>query len=340
MTGLSIRKATKEEIPQIIDIQKEIFCGEQSIPEELIGTFLSSHPICWVAEQNGRIVGSISSWEEEKEVHLGRFVVLPRFRGQKIGTKLLNHAVFELFQNGVEIITIEARDSAARMIRAIGGRDIGDAFAFYLGNVTPMVLEKEAYRKCNSIFNHHPHPQSEIHDDKIIAITKASLDQFQDIRAFYHAVIDGIGASQNSVKWKKDIYPSSEFLAESLRSGELFTVEEGGEIIGSMILNHQSNDMYRSCCWPTEASDSEVTVIHALAVHPSHSGKGCARQMVRFAINYARQHLQKAIRLDVLKGNLRAEKLYSGMGFQYLQTLPMFYEDTGWADFQLYEYRL
>ena len=139
MTGLSIRKATKEEIPQIIDIQKEIFCGEQSIPEELIGTFLSSHPICWVAEQNGRIVDSISSWEEEKEVHLGRFVVLPRFRGQKIGTKLLNHAVFELFQNGVEIITIEARDSAARMIRAIGGRDIGDAFAFYLDNVVGCV---------------------------------------------------------------------------------------------------------------------------------------------------------------------------------------------------------
>ena len=336
MTGLSIRKATKEEIPQIIDIQKEIFCGEQSIPEELIGTFLSSHPICWVAEQNGRIVGSISSWEEEKEVHLGRFVVLPRFRGQKIGTKLLNHAVFELFQNGVEIITIEARDSAARMIRAIGGRDIGDAFAFYLGNVTPMVLEKEAYRQIDSLLNHQLHQ----HDDSAIAIRKANSDQFQDIRAFYHAVIDGIGASRNSVKWKKDIYPSSEFLAESLRSGELFTVEEGGEIIGSMILNHQSNDMYRSCCWPTEASDSEVTVIHALAVHPSHSGKGCARQMVRFAINYARQHLQKAIRLDVLKGNLRAEKLYSGMGFQYLQTLPMFYEDTGWADFQLYEYRL
>ena len=66
MADLNIRKATEEEIPQIIDIQKEIFCGEQSIPEKLIGTFLSSHPSCWVAEQNDRIVGSISSWEEEK----------------------------------------------------------------------------------------------------------------------------------------------------------------------------------------------------------------------------------------------------------------------------------
>jgi ribosomal protein S18 acetylase RimI-like enzyme len=336
MTDLSIRKATEEEIPLIIDIQKEIFCGEQNIPEDLIGTFLSSQPICWIAEQNGRIIGSISSWEEKGEVHLGRFVVLPQFRGQKAGTKLLNHAVLELFQNGVEVIYVEARDSAARMIRAIGGRDTGEAFEFYLGNVTPMVLEKGAYRQGDTSFNHQPHK----HDDSVISIRKANLDQFQDVRAFYHAVIDGIGDAQNSVKWKKDIYPSPEFLAESLNNGELFVAEESGKIIGAMILNHQGNDMYREYCWPTEAGDLEVTVIHALGVHPSFGGKGCAKQMVQFAIDYSRQQQQKAIRLDVLKGNLRAEKLYSGLGFQYLHTLPMYYEDTGWTDFQLYEYCL
>jgi ribosomal protein S18 acetylase RimI-like enzyme len=62
--------------------------------------------------------------------------------------------------------------------------------------------------------------------------------------------------------------------------------------------------------------------------------------MLRFAIDRARQEKQKVIRLDVLKGNVPAEKLYSGMGFEYLHTLPMFYEDTGWTDYELYEYRL
>jgi ribosomal protein S18 acetylase RimI-like enzyme len=57
-------------------------------------------------------------------------------------------------------------------------------------------------------------------------------------------------------------------------------------------------------------------------------------------MDYARAHQQKVIRLDVLKGNRHAEKLYSGMGFQYLHTLPMYYEDTGWTDFKLYEYLL
>jgi len=44
--------------------------------------------------------------------------------------------------------------------------------------------------------------------------------------------------------------------------------------------------------------------------------------------------------LDVLPRNRRAKALYTGMGFQYLHTMPMFYDDVGWTDFELYEYPL
>ena len=171
-------------------------------------------------------------------------------------------------------------------------------------------------------------------------IAAASPDRFQAVREFYHTVIDGVGDSRDSVRWKKDIYPSPDFLKSSLCSGELFTATDDETMIGAMILNHLCNDEYKTFPWPTKAKDSEITVIHALAVHPFFTGKGYGRQMVQYAIDYAREHQQKAIRLDVLKGNLRAEKLYSGMGFRLLHTLPMVYEDTGWTDFQLYEYRV
>ncbi len=171
-------------------------------------------------------------------------------------------------------------------------------------------------------------------------IQRANSKQFQPVRAFYHAVIDGVGDSTNSVGWKKDIYPSLDFLKNSIRNGELYIAAEGETIVGAFVLNHQYNSEYRTVQWPTKAEDAEITVIHALGVHPAHTGKGIAKQMVEFAVDFAREHQQKVIRLDVLKGNLRAEKLYTGMGFQYLHTLPMFYEDTGWTEFQLYEYRL
>jgi hypothetical protein len=48
----------------------------------------------------------------------------------------------------------------------------------------------------------------------------------------------------------------------------------------------------------------------------------------------------KTIRLDVLDGNIPAENLYLGMGFQYLNKVQMYYEDTGWTAFRLYEYVL
>ena len=43
---------------------------------------------------------------------------------------------------------------------------------------------------------------------------------------------------------------------------------------------------------------------------------------------------------DVLGGNIPAENLYRGLGFQYLATLQMYYENTGWTAFRLYEYVL
>ena len=60
--------------------------------------------------------------------------------------------------------------------------------------------------------------------------------------------------------------------------------------------------------------------------------------MVRKAIELARETGMKAIRLDVLENNYPAENLYIGFGFQYRDTLKMYYEDTGWTNFKLFEY--
>ena len=94
-------------------------------------------------------------------------------------------------------------------------------------------------------------------------IQKANSIQFQPVRAFYHAVIDGVGDSTDSVGWKKDIYPSPDFLKNSIGNGELYIVEEGETILGAFVLNHQYNSEYRTVQWPTKAEDAEITVIHA-----------------------------------------------------------------------------
>ena len=107
-----------------------------------------------------------------------------------------------------------------------------------------------------------------------------------------------------------------------------------------MVLNHEYNESYKNYQWHTNVDDSELLIIHALGVHSDFNGKGYAKAMVQKAIDIAKETGMKAIRLDVLRGNIPAEKLYQRFGFQYMATLQMYYEDTGWTEFKLYEYVL
>ena len=60
--------------------------------------------------------------------------------------------------------------------------------------------------------------------------------------------------------------------------------------------------------------------------------------MVRKVIESACENGIKAISLDVLDGNIPAERAYTKTGFVYCDTVKMFYEDTGWTQFKLFEY--
>ena len=171
-------------------------------------------------------------------------------------------------------------------------------------------------------------------------ILKAAPDDYADIRRFYHSIIEANRDSGIYIGWKKDIYPSPGFIKDSIAAGELFVGRSDNGIAAAMVVNHQANDSYRLFEWPSRAADDEVTVVHVLGVHPMYCGRGYGRQMVGEVIKDAVKNRQKAIRLDVLEGNIPAERLYERMGFKYLHTLKMFYEDTGWTNYRLYEYAL
>jgi len=171
-------------------------------------------------------------------------------------------------------------------------------------------------------------------------IEKATIEQYEAVKSFYHSLIDGLQDSIYDIGWKKDVYPDPDFLINSISRGELFIGITDGKIMAAMVINHESNEGYQNIDWPTKARIDEVLGIHALGVHPDYAGQGYAKELVSFVITYAKENKQKAIRLDVLKGNVPAEKLYSSMSFKYICTLPMYYEDTGLTDYELYELSL
>ncbi|MBR2256821.1 MAG: GNAT family N-acetyltransferase [Blautia sp.] len=168
-------------------------------------------------------------------------------------------------------------------------------------------------------------------------ISKASPKEYDSIRLFYHSLIDALEGTRYHPKWQKDIYPAPEDLRGAVLAGELYIGRVDSRMAAAMVLNQKCNPEYADAAWRTFLNPSEFMVIHMLGVHRDFAGQGLAKEMVRFAIEKAKAWGMKAIRLDVLKGNAPAERLYPAMGFVYVDTIQLFYEDTGRADFGLYE---
>lgn len=171
-------------------------------------------------------------------------------------------------------------------------------------------------------------------------IVKAEPTSYLEVRDFYNSLIDEMNAAGLIITWVKDVYPSLEFLKTSAERGELYLCLEDGEIAAAMVLSHECGDAYRKAPWPTEASESEVTIIHALGVHPKFGGKGIGAKMVEEAIGLAKADGKKVIRLDVLEGNKPARRIYVNCGFESICNVQMYYENTGLADFELFELAL
>ena len=170
-----------------------------------------------------------------------------------------------------------------------------------------------------------------------IEITKAQADEYPVVRQFYHSMIDSIQDYSFKTCWEKDIYPSPDFLQSAVSRSGLFLGRIDGRIAAAMVLNHDCNPEYQSIKWQIDANRDEVLIIHALGVHHDFSGRGCGRSMVKKAIEIARNTGMKAMRLDVLNGNVYAEKLYTSCGFAYIDTIQLYYEDTGRTAFNMFE---
>lgn len=168
-------------------------------------------------------------------------------------------------------------------------------------------------------------------------LRKASTEEFEMIRDFYWNLIDKMKDREDTVGWKKGIYPTDRLLRESIEDGNLYVVDGKNGILASVILNSLWNEGYDGLPWSIDCLREEILVPHALAVKPEVQGKNIGKKVVQDIIDIAKAEGRKTVRLDILGGNIAAERLYTKMGFQYVQAKTMFYEDTGWTEYIMYE---
>lgn len=164
---------------------------------------------------------------------------------------------------------------------------------------------------------------------------KAAKEELYKIRSLYWNLIDQEQDDPSFPHWKKGIHPSDEMIQNSIDREELYVLADGGDIAACVITNAEKVDGYSDAPWQIDSD--EVIVLHVLAVHPNHRGKGLARRLVENVIEQERKVGKRALRLDVIENNTTAEKLYQKLGFQYIQTKTLYYDVVGEMTFKLYE---
>lgn len=159
-------------------------------------------------------------------------------------------------------------------------------------------------------------------------IREATEKDLQSLIAFYDKTNRFINERTGHYNPDNPVFPSTIMIENAIIKKELLVGIVDDEIIIACIVNHDCDDSYRSVHWISGAGTDEAFVLHALRILPEFEGCGYARKLLEFIIEYAEMREQKAIRIDVLEG-YSAEGFYLKFGFEYIDTVEIFYEDIG-----------
>lgn len=162
-----------------------------------------------------------------------------------------------------------------------------------------------------------------------MVIVEAEERDLQEIMSFYNMMCAELGKQNFLPNGNKGGFPSLNMISDAIENRQLYIGKENGGIIAAYIMNNVADSAYEQVKWQVAAPQEQVSVLHALRVAPSHSGKGYASRLVEHAIETAKAKGQKAIRLDCIEGNSVPHKMYLSHGFHYIDTAEIYYEDIG-----------
>ncbi len=147
MDNLILRKAGLRDMEDVMQLQIDVFEGEQRIPSKLIPLPEDKSPRWWCALIGTTLVGAVAAWNENSQIHWGRFATRQNYRGLHIGTKLAQYSLEDLFSQQTEEIYMDARDATVKIICNMGGKIAGEPIVFYDGTITPIVLYEKEFKR-------------------------------------------------------------------------------------------------------------------------------------------------------------------------------------------------
>ena len=162
-----------------------------------------------------------------------------------------------------------------------------------------------------------------------MVIREAKKEDLQEVMLFFDMMCKELGKQDFLPEGNKGGFPPEDMVVSAIDGRELYVGETDGIIMAAYIMNHTADEAYENVRWQKDLPKEQVVVLHALRVSPEYSGKGYATRLVEHAIETAKQKGNKAIRLDCIEGNYVPHKMYGSLGFKYIDTVEILYEDIG-----------
>ena len=169
------------------------------------------------------------------------------------------------------------------------------------------------------------------------AITRATPTDLAAVWQLYVDVCVQQAHDTYTPQWTQGVYPTEGDIRGHIEAGDLYVGWADGSPAAAMVVTMHEDSEYTEVPWPTPAAPDKVAVIHLLAVHPRFRGQHIGAELVREAIRLAREAGMQVMHLDVVTGNLVASRTYTAEGFTLACIHPIFYEDTGRINFEMYE---
>lgn len=168
----------------------------------------------------------------------------------------------------------------------------------------------------------------------------AGAEDFGALWHFYEDVCRAQEHDEYGPDWHLGVYPAAAELKGHAAAGEILAGWKDGRLAVAMAVTAGEDEMYLGAPWPLGAAPDQVAALHLFAVHPDFRGRGAAREMLTALFGRARARGFRAVHLDVIEGNLAAEKLYRKAGFAFAGTRRVHYDDLGDITVRLFEYAL
>ncbi|MFR3346378.1 MAG: hypothetical protein ACLTS6_21860 [Anaerobutyricum sp.] len=124
---------------------------------------------------------------------------------------------------------------------------------------------------------------------KVNEVPKSKWEaDFRIIQKILWDVIEDIhrnNVNNENLGWEKGVYPSDDFIQNSLTKGELYTLTEKDTLYACVILNSEHNEGYDKCTWSITCDSSQVLTPHALAVNQrfrKRHWKNCGKEYIGY----------------------------------------------------------